>query len=449
MTATPDTRYAKTADGVHIAYQIFGEGPSTILHCGVAWWHLEFQWTEPRWRSYLERLGDVSRVVLFDKRGTGLSDRVASDELPSMDVRMDDLVTVLDAAEADTAVLYGSNYGAQLAMVFAATFPERAEALVVVDGMARLVHTDDYPYGITQEQAERTVERIDRRWNDEVNLRLIAPTRADDPINRDWWLTMQRLSASPASAVAMMRTALATDVRAVLPAIQCPTLVVHHRNGALIEVGHGRYLAEHIPGAKYVELADDGDIFFVPMDDIADAVEEFLTGRPPVIRSDRAMAAVMFTDLVDSTAYAAHLGDAEWRTLLDRHEALVQRSVSRHRGRIVNTTGDGVVATFDGPGRAVQCAAAICDGVTALGLRARAGVHVGEIESRGDDIAGIAVHIAARVTALAEPNEVLVTRTVPDLVAGSGIEFRDRGEHQLKGVPTTWQLLAVDARPTT
>jgi class 3 adenylate cyclase len=439
---TPRTRYARTRDGVHLAYQVFGDGPVEILHCGVHWWQLEFQWTDPDYRSFLERLGRLGRVVLFDKRGTGLSDRVAKDELPSIEERVDDLVTVLDEVGVERVVLYGSNYGAQLAMVFAATFPDRVEALVVQDGIARLVGGEDYPWGITADQARRTLERMEHRWDEPVNLQLVAPTRQHDPTAIEWWATMQRLAASPAAAVGLMQIALDTDIRAVLPAIRCPTLVVVRKDNGLIEAGHGRYLAERIAGARLVELPG-ADVFFMPMDDLADVVEEFVTGRPPPVRSDRVLAAVMFTDLVDSTATAAREGDRAWRDTLDRHDALVERTIDRYRGRKINTTGDGVLATFDGPARAVQCATAICEGVTALGLRTRAGVHVGEVELRGADIGGVAVHIGARIAASAEPDEVLVSRTVTDLVAGSGIAFEARGDHALKGIDAPQQLFAV------
>ncbi|HVF03708.1 MAG TPA: adenylate/guanylate cyclase domain-containing protein [Frankiaceae bacterium] len=442
MHETPRTRYARTRDSVHLAYQVFGEGPAEILHCGVHWWQLEFQWTDPDYRSFLERLGRLGRVILFDKRGTGLSDRVAVDELPSIEARVDDLVTVLDEVGVERAVLYGSNYGAQLAMVFAATFPDRVEALVVQDGMARLVRDEDYPWGITADLGCRTLERMERRWDEPVNLQLVAPTRQHDPTAIEWWATMQRLAASPAAAVGLMKIALDTDIRAVLPTVRCPTLVVVRRDNRLIEAGHGRHLAARIAGARLVELPG-ADIFFTPMDDLADVVEEFVTGRPPPVRSDRVLAAVMFTDLVDSTATAAREGDRAWREILDRHDALVDRTIERYRGRKIKTTGDGVLATFDGPARAVQCASAICEGVTALGLRARAGVHVGEVELRGADIGGVAVHVGARIAAAAGPGEVLVSRTVTDLVAGSGLDFEDRGEHVLRGIDAAQHLFAM------
>lgn len=438
----PTTQYAKTPDGVHIAYQVFGDGPVDLLYCGVHWWHLEFQWSEPHWRHFLERLGEIGRVLLFDKRGTGLSDRVPTDELPTLEQRVDDLVTVLDAVGAPSAIAYGGTYGAQLAIALAAMYPERVDALVVEDAMARLMRADDYPWGITQEQADRTLDRMNNHWGSQVNLQLSAPSRMNEPEVREWWTTMQRLAASPGAAVAIMRTAMDTDVRSLVPGARCPALVLHRAGNRLIEVGHGRYLAEHLPDARYVELPG-ADVFFIPRDDVADLIEEFVTGRPAPVRTDRKLAAVLFTDLVDSTAEAARLGDNAWRELLDRHEALVDRALQRHRGEKVKSTGDGVLATFDGPSRAVQCAASICDGLPALGLHARAGVHIGEIELRGADIGGISVHTAARVASTAAADEVVVTRTVVDLCSGAGLEFTSLGSHELKGVPGTFELFAL------
>lgn len=435
----PETRYATTRDGVHIAYHVFGDGPADLLYCGVHWWHLEFKWTEPHWHRFLERLGEFARVILFDKRGTGLSDRVPAHELPGLEQRVEDLVTVLDVVGATSAVAYGGTYGAQLAIALAAMFPQRVDALVVEDAMARLMRADDYPWGITQEQAEGTLERMMNHWESPVNLQLSAPSRAHDPDVRTWWTTMQRLAASPGAAVTIMRTAMETDVRSLLPGIQCPSLVIHRAGNRLIEVGHGRYLAEQLPDARLVELPGE-DVFFIPRDDIADLIEEFMTGRPAPVRADRRLAAVLFTDLVGSTEHAARLGDAAWRELLDRHEALVDRALKRHRGDKVKTTGDGVLAIFDGPSRAVQCAAAICERLPTLGLRARAGVHVGEVELRGADIGGIAVHTAARVMSLAATDQVVVTRTVVDLVSGTGLEFAPLGTYELRGVPGAFDL---------
>ena len=438
----PTTQYATTCDGVHIAYQVFGEGPVDLLYCGVHWWHLEFQWTEPHWRRFLDRLGGFGRVLLFDKRGTGLSDRVPTNELPTLEQRVDDLVTVLDAVASSSAVAYGGTYGAQLAIALAAMFPERVDALVIEDAMARLMRADDYPWGITQEQADRTLDRMNNHWGSQVNLQLSAPSRANDPEAIEWWTTMQRLAASPGAAVTIMRTAMSTDVRSLLPGVRCPTLVIHRADNRLIEVGHGRYLAKHLPDARYVELPG-ADVFFIPRDNVADLIEEFVTGRPAPVRTDRKLAAVLFTDIVDSTAEAARLGDTTWRELLDRHDALVDRALQRHRGDKVKTTGDGVLATFDGPSQAVQCAAAICDEMPALGLHARAGVHVGEIELRGTDIGGISVHTAARVASKARVDEVVVTRTVVDLCSGAGLEFESLGTHELKGVPAMFELFAL------
>ena len=390
-----------------------------------------------------ERYGRIGRIIAFDKRGTGLSDRVPLDRLPSLDERIDDITAVLDAAGSSSAVLFGQNHGSPLAILFAATFPERTKALILLDAFARFARAPDYPWGFPPELAPRVVAHMEEHWDEPHALRQIAPSYADDPEAREWWTTMQRMSVSPGAAVALWEMNLTTDVRDVLPAIHVPTLVLIATAGRLIDPGCGRHLAEHIAGARLVELPDEGAGFFADTQ-TGDAVEEFLTGRAPSTPTDRVLATVVFTDIVDSTKHLAELGDRAWRDVLDRHDSLIDRALERYRGRKVNPTGDGMVATFDGPARAVQCACAIRDGVAALGIEVRAGVHTGEIELRGDDIGGIAVHLCARVSALGQPGEVLVTRTVTDLVAGSGLQFAARGEHELKGIPGAWTLFAVD-----
>ena len=443
MIEVPTTRYAKTTDGVHIAYQVWGEGPRDILVSTALWWNLEFQWTEPSVARFWNRLGRLGRVIMFDKRGTGLSDRVPDDHLPTLEERSDDIRVVLDAVGSERSVVYGGFHGAPLAIVFAATQPERTQSLILVDSQARVVRTTDHPWGLTPELAERTTELMEQRWGGSYMLRFSNPSRADEPETREWWATMQRMSASPAAAMTLWRMAMATDVSEVLPIIRVPTLVVHHSDNRLMEVGCGRYVASHIPGARFVEVPG-GDLVLTGADDILDLIEEFVTGRHPVSEPDRVLATVLFTDIVDSTRRAVEMGDRQWRETLDRHDALVERALERYRGRKVNSTGDGMLAVFDGPARAVHCATAIRDGAGALGFEVRAGLHTGEVELRGDDIGGVAVHIGARVAALAQTDQVLVSRTVTDLVAGSGITFTDRGEHELKGVPGSWRLFAVE-----
>jgi class 3 adenylate cyclase len=439
----PATRYAKTGDGVHIAYQVFGDGPVDILMSGALWWHLEFQWTDPSLVALYERLGRLGRVILFDKRGTGLSDRVPVDRLPTLETRLDDLTAVLDATGSSSAVVVGSNHGAPLAILFAATFPERTDSLILWGAYARCLRAADYPWGFPEHLAPRVAERMEDHWDEPQAISQVAPSSAGDPRVREWWATMQRQSVSPAAAVALWKMAIATDVRDVLAAVHVPTLVMHLADDRLIDPGCGRHLADNIAGATFVELPG-ADTNFVDFTPVADAIEEFLTGRIVAPEPDRALVTVMFTDIVESTNRLTQLGDREWRQLLNRHDALIDRALERYRGRKITTTGDGVLATFDGPARAVQCACAIRDGVEALGIEIRAGVHTGEVELRGDDVSGMAVHIGARVAALGTAREVLVTRTVTDLVAGSGLQFRDRGEHELKGLPGNWQVYAVD-----
>jgi pimeloyl-ACP methyl ester carboxylesterase/class 3 adenylate cyclase len=441
---SPTVKYARTGDGVHIAYQTWGSGPVDILLSGALWWHIEFQWSEPTLAHVFEALGRIGRVIAFDKRGTGLSDRVPTDRLPTLEERTDDLTAVLDALGVERAVVVGQNHGAPMALLFAATYPERTHSLVLQGGFARFVRAADYPWGFPEQLAERTLARMEEHWDEPNALAQVAPGHVDDAHAREWWARMQRMAVSPAAAVALFRMSMETDVRDVLAAIHVPTLVVHLKGDRLINVGCGRHLAEHIEGARFVE-AEGSDIVFEESPEIWDAIHEFVTGRPSIREPDRVLATVVFTDIVDSTKHLTALGDSRWREMLDRHDALVDRSVERYRGRKVNPTGDGMLAVFDGPARAVQCACAIRDGVEALGIEVRAGVHTGEVEVRGDDVAGVAVHIGARVASMGNAGDILVTRTVTDLVAGSGLEFADRGEHDLKGLPGTWQIYAVDS----
>lgn len=440
----PPTRYAKTGDGVHIAYQVFGEGPIDILVSGALWWHVEHQWTDPSMVALHERLGRLGRVIVFDKRGTGLSDRVPVDRLPTLEARLDDLTAVLDAAGSSSAVLVGANHGAPLAILFAATFPDRTDSLVLWGAYARCLEAPDYPCGLAEHLASQVEARMEDHWDEPHGIEQLAPSSANDPTARSWWSTMQRHSVSPAAAVALWKMATATDVRDVLPSVHVPTLVMHLADDRLVDPGCGQHLVDNIDDARFVELPG-ADTNFVDLTPVADAIEEFLTGHVRAPEPDRALATVMFTDIVDSTAQLSRLGDRDWRQVLDRHDALVDRTIERHRGRKVKSMGDGVLATFDGPARAVRCAAAIRDGVEALDIQVRAGVHTGEVELRGDDVSGTAVHIGARVAALGAAREVLVTRTVVDLVAGSGLQFSDRGEVELKGLPGRWQVFAVEA----
>jgi class 3 adenylate cyclase/pimeloyl-ACP methyl ester carboxylesterase len=440
----PETQYVKSGD-VNIAYQVVGDGPFDLVHVPPFVSNLELQWEDPAERRYFERLASFSRLIMFDKRGTGLSDRVA---VATLEERMDDLRAVMDDAGSERAAIYGGSEGGALSILFATTYPDRVSALVLYGAYPRMAWAPDYPDGVTDEVWVEGLRHFEENWGrgqGGLPLYVLAPDRADDRVFRRAHARWERLSASPGAAVALQQMIHEMDVRHLLPAIRVPTLVVH-RTADIAHAAGSRYLGAHIPGAKVIELP--GNEYFPYLGDqdaILDEIEEFLTGVRPVPAPDRALATVLFTDIVSSTERAAALGDDAWTRMLDRHDALIVREVERHRGRRINTTGDGMLATFDGPARAVRCAQAICGAVRSLGIEVRAGLHTGEIELRGADIGGIAVHIGQRVSALAGPGEVLVSSTVKDLVAGSGITFSDRGSHVLKGVPDEWRIFAVES----
>jgi class 3 adenylate cyclase len=440
----PETRYTKSGD-VNIAYQVAGDGPFDLIHVPPFVSNLELQWEEPAERRYFERLASFSRLIMFDKRGTGLSDRVA---VATLEERMDDLRAVMDDVGSQRAAVFGGSEGGALSILFAATHPERVSALVLYGAYARLAWAPDYPDGIPEDTFIDGMPQLEANWGRASEggalLFAVAANQAEDPVFRKAHARWERLSASPGAAVAILKMIHQIDVRHLLSAIRVPTLVVY-RPADFSHAAGSRYLGAHIPGAKVVEIPG-GDYFpyLGDQDAILDEIEEFLTGVRPVPAPDRALATVLFTDIVSSTEHAAALGDDGWTRTLDRHDALVAREVERHRGRRINTTGDGMLATFDGPARGVRCAQAICDTVRSLGIEVRSGLHTGEIERRGSDIGGIAVHIGQRVSALAGPREVLVSSTVKDLVAGSGIAFADRGSHVLKGVPGEWRVFAVE-----
>jgi class 3 adenylate cyclase len=438
-------RYARNGD-VSLAYDVVGEGDRDILI--TFGWIGSFQsaWDVPAHARWMERLAGLGRVIVWDKRGTGLSERVPPDRLPTLEERMDDMRVVLDAAGSEQAVALGISEGASLSAVFAATHPDRATGLILLGGFARTLYDDDYDWAPTAETSTSFNERVGESWGDAAwMLKLWAPTLADDPVAQEQWNQMLVVGGTPSTAVAWLQMVQDTDVRHVLPAIRVPTLVLHRAEDRIVTVQHGRYLGEHIPGARYVELPGDDHLWWTESDDILDEVESFITGTTGAHSTDRVLATVMFTDIVDSTTRAAQLGDRRWRDLVEEHDKLVRSRLDRYRGREVKTLGDGFLATFDGPGRAIRCAADLRDSVRRLGLELRAGLHTGECEVSGDDISGIAVNIGARVGATAEANEVLVSQTVKDLVAGSGLDFQDRGEHELKGVPGSWRLYSVGA----
>jgi pimeloyl-ACP methyl ester carboxylesterase len=443
---TPETQYARSGD-VNIAYQVVGEGPLDLVY--VPGWvsNVELIWDEPAMARFLERLASFSRLILFDKRGTGLSDRVSNDELPTLEERMDDVRAVLEEVGSSRAALFGHSEGGNMCVLFAATYPERTSALVTLGSFARRRDPDDdYPWAPTAENREETAQDIERNWGHlrPEDVEYYAPSRlGDDQFVRNLERYLRR-SASPGAAAALLRMNSYIDVRDVLPTIRVPTLVLHRTGDHDVDVAEGRYLASKIPGARFVELpGDDHWISAGNPDEIADEIESFLTGTRPAEELDRVLATVLFTDIVDSTKRAVELGDRRWRQLLNTHDAAVRRELERFRGREVDTAGDGFFATFDGPARAVRCAISIGDAVRELGLDLRAGIHTGECELDGPKVRGIAVHTGARVASLAAPGEVLVSRTVKDLVAGSGLDFVDRGVHELKGVPGEWRLYAA------
>ena len=432
----PETRYAKSGD-VHIAYQVVGAGLIDLVLVPGFVSHVEGWWEEPLCARFLERLASFSRLILFDKRGTGLSDREAG--VPTLEQRMDDVRAVMAAAGSERAAVLGISEGGAMSALFAATYPERTAALVLYGTFAEF-----RSWVPTPQQFEHFLHAIDETWGTGQSLPRFAPSVADDPRIRRWWARFERAGASPGAAMALMRMNSEIDVRHVLPAIRVPTLVLHRTGDVTVDVEAGRYQAAHIPGAKYVELSGVDHLLFVGDSEATlDEIEEFLTGVRPVAEPDRVLATVLFTDIVGSTKLAARLGDRRWRDLLDAHHAAVRRELARVRGREVKTAGDGFLATFDGPARAIRCAGAISATVRTLGIEVRAGLHTGEIELIGEDVGGIAVHVGARVAALAGPGEVLVSSTVKDLVAGSGLRFEDRGVRHLEGIPEEWRLFAL------
>jgi len=434
----PVTQYAKSGD-VHIAYQAFGNGPINLVMIPGFVSNVENYWDRPDFARFLTRLGSYAHVVTFDKRGTGMSDRVA--ELPGLEQRMDDLRAVMDAVGMEQASLLGISEGAPLSVLFAATYPDRCRALVLYGSFSR------FSYWFPTDEALATFfGYVEQAWGTGGSVQRFAPSRANDAAFQRWWGRNERLGASPAAVKALMHMNSQIEISGILPAVRVPTLVIHRTGDKTVNVEGGRDVAAHISGARLVELPGTDHLFYVGgnADEIADAIEEFLTGSRTPAPLDRLLATVLFTDIVGSTAKAAALGDQRWRDLLDNHHATIRRNLARFRGHEVKTTGDGFLATFDGPARRVRCACAIADEIRPLGIEIRAGFHTGECEIIGDDVGGIAVHIGARVAALAGASEVLVSSTVKDLVAGSGLRFRDRGVQSLKGIPGEWRIFAAE-----
>ena len=437
----PRTLYAKSGD-VHLAYQAIGEGERDVVL--VLDWasHLEAVWEQPFIREFVGSVNRYARVLWFDMRGVGLSDRVV-DPAVAPEEWMDDVGAVMDAVGSERATLIAHGHGVQMALMTAATHPDRVESLVLINGFARFSRADGYPAGMPPEAAEQLLKQIEQSWGTGTMAGPLGPSVAGRPGIEDWYGRVERFAATPGTAIAKMRAILELDVRNVLPLVGAPVLVVQNRGDTFVRAAHGRYLAEHLANARLLER-DRPDHWPLPDADLMGAIEQFVTGsRLQESEADRVLTTVLFVDVVGSTERASEVGDERWRELLDRFEETVRGQLVLHRGELINRAGDGVLATFDGPARAIRCARDIRDTVRRSGLDVRCGLHTGEVTRRNGDVAGIAVHIGARVSAAASPGEVLVTRTVRDLVAGSGISFDERGEHPLKGVSEAWALYAT------
>ncbi len=428
---------------VAIAYQAFGEGEIDLVQVSGFIGHVEMVWEYEPARRWLEGLASFARVITFDRRGSGLSDPVA--DAPTLEVRMDDVRAVMDAAGSQRAVLMGVSEGVPMSLMFAATYPERVQSVIAYGGTARTTWAEDYPWAVpAQALIESMAELLLPTWGDGSVVEVTAPSQADNPTVREYMGRLQRASASPGMLLKLGQMYLDTDIRDIVPSVHTPVLVVHRRHDRLVNVRNGRWLAEHLPDARIVELeGDDHNAYYERPEETLDVVQEFATGSRAVREPDRVLATVLFTDIVDSTRTASDLGDQRWREVLEGHQQDVRELLDRFSGTEVKSTGDGFLATFTGPARGIRCAQEILASSEHLNIRIRAGLHTGECEVMGKDIGGIAVHIAARVSAHAGPGEVMVSRTVKDLVAGSGIGFVDHGTHELKGVPDAWQLYAV------
>jgi class 3 adenylate cyclase/pimeloyl-ACP methyl ester carboxylesterase len=449
----PRVRYARRGD-LHVAYAVVGDGPIDVVFVPGFVSNLNRTLDPQGWptaAAWLERVIRFARVITFDKVGTGLSDR--STDVPGLEDRMDDVRAVMDAAGSERAALVGVSEGGPMSILFAATFPERVHSLTLYGASAAIRRTDDHPWQATHEELAATRLLIEEYWGSGLCLAAMFPAGEVTEDNMEDFGAAEMACASPGAVVRLSEMNELIDVRAVLPTISVPTLVVHATGDNAVPFASGEYLAQHIPGARFLPIDFNAHLSMLqttgPIVDWIDDFAEFVTGVRPIGYTDRVLSTVLYTDIVDSTARASTLGDADWKHLLDRHDRLVGREIDRHRGILVKSTGDGALARFDGPARAVSCGLTIAHAAPQLGLEVRAGLHTGEIELRGDDIGGIAAHVGARVAALAGPREVLVSRTVRDLVAGSGLTFTDRGEHELKGVPDRWQVYAASRQSVT
>jgi class 3 adenylate cyclase len=445
MAEPLSTSYTKTTEGAYLAYQVTGDGPIDLVIPVTGSAAAELIWYEPPFSRFISRLASFSRLITFDPRGFGSSGRLDAESVPAVQTWKDDITSVMDAAGSQAAAFLAWGEAAGATMFFAATTPERVKGLVLVNSYARYLRSDETPFGLPEDLVSSYVGAIEHAWGTGVCFEMLAPAMVTTEDARRHWGRVERLTATPDVLAAATRAVFESDVSDVLPAIQSPSLVISRRGDRHVRLEHSQYVASRIPGAKLLELSGDEHIPFAgEADQLLDEVEEFLTGVAPRPVPDRVLATVLLTDIVRSTELAAELGDRRWRTVLDDHHAVVRRNLDRFRGNEINTTGDGFLATFDGPARALNCACAIRDEIRTLGIDIRAGIHTGEVEIHGDDLAGLGVHITARVAGEASAGEVLASRTVKDLVAGSGIGFSDRGEHQLKGVPGSWSLFVVD-----
>jgi class 3 adenylate cyclase len=444
MAEAPQTRFARNGD-VHLAYQVVGDGPIDLLLVDTWVHHVDLVWDVPDFARLLRRLSSFSRLIHFDRRGTGASDSVPVDALPDLETQVEDAIAVLDAAKSERPAVLGVADGTLVAMLLAATHPDRCRALALYAPAAMRAVTPDHPLGWTQEAIEDVVQIItDATVRNEAGLDWLAPSRMGDQRFADQLNRLSRSAVRPGAIGHFYRQSMLSDVRPILPSIQAPTLAIHRAEDRTVPIELGREVVALIPGSTFVELpGTDALPFSGDADRLVDEIEEFLTGARPGGDPERVLATLVFTDIVDSTRLAAELGDRRWRDLLDEHDQLLRREFERFNGREIVTTGDGFLAAFDGPGRGVRCALSLMDAVARLGAQVRAGVHTGEVEVRGADLGGLAVHIASRVASLAEPDEVLVSSTVKDLLIGSGIEFEGRGEHALKGIPDTWRLFSA------
>ena len=440
----PLTCFTKLGDD-RIAYQVLGEGPPDLLWVTMVGEALDSRWEYPPLASFMRRLSSFSRLIMFDRRGLGASDPVSLEALPGWEDWVDDALAVLDAVGSKRAAILGVNEAGPTAMLFAATQPERTRALVLFNAAARATKDVDYPWGFDgQDEIENVVNFIEEHWGTEVMAQFSDPELADDDAFCRWIAKSERMMCSAREAAAYVRQTSAIDVRDILSSIRVPTLVIQRKDFPFLTLEQGQYVAEHISDARFVSVPGSDTVMYTkPSAQILDHIEEFLTGSPPIVGTDRALSTILFTDIVGSTQRAASLGDRRWRELLESHDEVTRKVISEHGGRLVKLTGDGALATFDGPGRAIRGAFALRDALDLLDIPVRLGLHTGEVELRGDDIGGIGVHVAARVLEHAESGELLVSAVVPLLVAGSGAEFEERGDYELKGLPGTWKLFAT------